>query len=83
MVNYQEIEPKIQALIEQKKQLKQFEKSLKDIYFISGLGADRRVFQRLKVEGYQPVYVNWLEPEKGPASLVLGQQGLSCTRDQR
>jgi hypothetical protein len=35
MVNYQEIEPKIQALIEQKKQLKQFEKSLKDIYFIA------------------------------------------------
>ncbi|MFZ1026949.1 MAG: alpha/beta hydrolase [Limnoraphis robusta] len=65
MVNYQEIEPKIPALIEQKKQVKQFEKSLKDIYFISGLGADRRVFKRLKVEGYKPVYVNWLEPKKG------------------
>ncbi|MEB3279943.1 MAG: alpha/beta hydrolase [Lyngbya sp.] len=49
----------------QKEQVEQFQKTLKDIYFISGLGADRRVFKQLQIEGYQPVYIDWLEPEKG------------------
>ncbi len=37
--------------------------SLKDIYCVSGLGADERVFQKLKFEGYQPVHIKWVEPE--------------------
>lgn len=49
----------------QKERVEQFKKTLKDIYFISGLGADKRVFQRLKIEGYNPVHIDWLEPEKG------------------
>ncbi|NJO77146.1 MAG: alpha/beta hydrolase [Cyanobacteria bacterium RM1_2_2] len=43
--------------------IKQAEKSLKDIYFISGLGADERVFRLLKFEGYRPVHIHWLEPK--------------------
>ena len=39
--------------------------SLKDIYCVSGLGADKRVFQKLKFEGYQPIHIRWLEPEQG------------------
>ena len=38
--------------------------ALKDIYCISGLGADRRVFQKLKFKGYQPVHIDWLKPNK-------------------
>ncbi|MGB3188650.1 MAG: alpha/beta hydrolase [Limnoraphis sp.] len=49
----------------QKENVEQFQKTLKDIYFISGLGADRRVFKRLQIKGYQPVYIDWLDPEKG------------------
>jgi pimeloyl-ACP methyl ester carboxylesterase len=41
------------------------ENSLKDIYCISGLGADERVFQKLKFQGYQPIHIKWLEPEAG------------------
>lgn len=41
------------------------ENSLKNIYCISGLGADERVFQKLKFEGYQPIHICWVEPEKG------------------
>jgi pimeloyl-ACP methyl ester carboxylesterase len=41
------------------------ENSLKDIYCISGLGADERVFQKLKFKGYQPIHIRWLEPKKG------------------
>lgn len=44
---------------------KQLERSLKDIYFVSGLGADARVFRLLEIEGYQPVHLSWVEPEKG------------------
>lgn len=36
----------------------------KRIYFISGLGADKRVFKRLKFEGYQAIHLNWLAPNK-------------------
>lgn len=32
-------------------------------YFISGLGADERVFQRLNLpEGLEPVYLKWIKP---------------------
>jgi pimeloyl-ACP methyl ester carboxylesterase len=47
--------------------IEQIEKSLKDIYFISGLGADARVFRLLEIEGYQPVHLSWVKPEKGEA----------------
>ncbi len=40
------------------------EKVQKNIYCISGLGADRRVFEKLKFKGYQPVHLNWLAPHK-------------------
>ena len=39
------------------------ENALQDIYCVSGLGADDRVFQKLKFEGYQPVHISWLDPE--------------------
>ena len=35
------------------------------LYFISGLGADERVFQQLKLEGYRVVHFQWEEPERG------------------
>lgn len=41
------------------------ERAEKDIYFVSGLGADERVFRELKFEGYRPVHIRWLEPERG------------------
>lgn len=40
------------------------EKAEKNIYCISGLGADRRVFNKLQFKGYQPVHINWLAPYK-------------------
>jgi pimeloyl-ACP methyl ester carboxylesterase len=34
-------------------------------YFISGLGADKTAFKRIKLpEGYEPVYLDWITPEK-------------------
>jgi pimeloyl-ACP methyl ester carboxylesterase len=36
---------------------------LKPIYFVSGLGADERVFRWLRYEGYRPVHIQWLSPE--------------------
>ena len=40
------------------------EKTQKNIYCISGLGADKRVFNKLKFKGYQPIHINWLAPNK-------------------
>jgi len=39
------------------------ENALKDIYCVSGLGADERVFQKLRFEGYRPIHIKWIEPE--------------------
>ena len=39
------------------------ENASKDIYCVSGLGADERVFQKLKFQGYQPVHIKWVEPQ--------------------
>lgn len=38
---------------------------LKPIYFVSGLGADERVFAWLKIDGYRPVHIRWLQPQVG------------------
>lgn len=56
----------LSAELEQQPQLttsERIENALKDIYCVSGLGADDRVFQKLKFEGYQPVHIRWLEPD--------------------
>lgn len=37
---------------------------MKTIYCISGLGADHRVFENLKCEGFELRPVQWLKPEK-------------------
>ncbi len=39
--------------------------TLKPIYFISGLGADERIFKWLRYDGYRPVYIPWEAPERG------------------
>jgi pimeloyl-ACP methyl ester carboxylesterase len=37
---------------------------MKAVYFISGLGADERVFQLLQLTGCKVHYVHWITPEK-------------------
>ncbi|MFD1256704.1 alpha/beta hydrolase [Mucilaginibacter terrae] len=36
---------------------------MEQIFLISGLGADRRLFNKLDLPGYEIVYVDWIEPE--------------------
>jgi pimeloyl-ACP methyl ester carboxylesterase len=38
---------------------------MQTVYFISGLGANRRTFSRLDLQFCQPVFLDWLQPEKG------------------
>ena len=33
------------------------------IFFISGLGADHRAFDRIKLDGYEQTHLPWIEPE--------------------
>jgi pimeloyl-ACP methyl ester carboxylesterase len=35
------------------------------IYFISGLGADERVFHRLQLAGFRAVHIHWEPPQQG------------------
>ena len=41
--------------------------TLKPIYFVSGLGADERIFQWLRYDGFRPVHIQWIDPKKGEA----------------
>ncbi|MGB5711821.1 MAG: alpha/beta hydrolase [Waterburya sp.] len=45
--------------------VKESENTLKNIYCVSGLGADERVFQKLKFPGYQLIHIQWKEPQPG------------------
>ena len=47
------------ALLKQKNNLN----TQQNIYCVSGLGADKRVFQKLSIKGYQPIHINWIEPK--------------------
>ena len=39
-------------------------------YFISGLGADKKVFQHIKLPSdYEPVFLDWISPKKKDESL--------------
>src|SRR5919198_557839 len=35
-----------------------------EVFFLSGLGADKTVFQFLDLSYCQPVFIDWLPPEK-------------------
>jgi len=59
------IEQSVQAVAPSAVAPEPSEKALEDIYFVSGLGADERVFRLLKFEAYQPVHIHWPSPEKG------------------
>lgn len=49
----------------------------REIYFISGLGADWRVFQRLQIEGYRPVHISWDRPRRGESIEAYAQRLLA------
>jgi pimeloyl-ACP methyl ester carboxylesterase len=36
----------------------------KNIYLISGMGANKKVFERINLDGYELNYIEWLIPEK-------------------
>lgn len=40
------------------------EQQPRKIYFVSGLGADERIFQWLRYDGFQPVHIQWIPPER-------------------
>jgi len=52
--------------------------SIRTIYFVSGLGADERIFQWLRYDGYRPKHIQWITPEKGESiegyALRLSEQ---------
>lgn len=58
------------------------EAKLKPIYFISGLGADRRIFQWLRADDYRPVHIEWVPPKKGESIENYTQRLLEQIEDE-
>jgi len=73
----------LKLVAKQAEAIGQIQRSLKDIYFVSGLGADQRVFRLLKVEGYQPVYIHWLDPERGESIEAYAQRLTQQIKSER
>ncbi len=45
------------------------------LYFISGLGADKRIFQKLAIpEGYKVCYLDWLVPESSESLAAYSRR---------
>ena len=52
-------------------------------YFISGLGADKKAFQRIKLPtGYEPVYLGWIIPEKNESLTDYARRFSSLINDE-
>ncbi len=57
--------------------------ALKPIYFISGLGADERIFQWLRYDGYCPVHLHWVAPERGESVEHYAQRLAAAIEEER
>jgi len=45
--------------------MKNYAQNKMNVYFISGLGADKRVFQKLNIDPkFNVIHINWIEPHK-------------------
>ena len=53
------------------------------IYFVSGLGADQRVFQKLKLSGYQAIHIQWVEPESQESIAEYTQRLISQIKSEK
>jgi pimeloyl-ACP methyl ester carboxylesterase len=47
---------------------------MKELFLISGLGADRRVFEFLDLSGYNLNYINWITPQPNESIEHYAQQ---------
>ncbi|MEM8723746.1 MAG: alpha/beta hydrolase [Cyanobacteria bacterium P01_G01_bin.39] len=53
------------------------------IYLVSGLGADQRVFQKLKLSGYQAIHIQWIEPEARESIAEYTQRLISQIESEK
>jgi len=50
---------------------------MKTIYFISGLGADKSIFQKLELRQLQPRFIEWIPPSKNETMEAYAQKLLN------
>ncbi len=50
---------------------------MQKIFLISGLGADRRLFNKLDLPGYELVFMDWLEPDERDTLTTYAQKLIS------
>jgi pimeloyl-ACP methyl ester carboxylesterase len=56
---------------------------MKDIYLFSGLGADKRAFQRLDLSGYRTTFIEWITPERDESIEAYAKRLLSQIKTDR
>lgn len=52
-------------------------------YFISGLGADKKAFQKISLpQAYEPVYLDWIPPQKEESLIDYARRFSSLINDE-
>ncbi|HEX6889921.1 MAG TPA: alpha/beta hydrolase [Chryseolinea sp.] len=54
-----------------------------ELYLLSGLGADRRVFDFLDLHGFKLIHIDWIKPEKGEKIESYARRLLEQIRTSR
>lgn len=57
--------------------------SMQRIYCLSGLGADQRIFSRLKLPGYELRHISWIQPRKKESLIDYAQRLAENIEDDR
>lgn len=47
---------------------------MEKVFLISGLGADRRLFNKLELPGYEMVHVDWIAPDQQDSIATYAQK---------
>lgn len=55
--------------------------SFKKVYFISGLGADKRIFSLLDLSFCEPVFIDWIKPLPGESLESYALRLRTCIND--
>lgn len=55
----------------------------KNIYIISGLGADERVFQRIDFQDYSPIFIQWIRPENKESISAYAKRLIEQIQDEK
>ena len=60
-----------------------FSKIMQKVYFIPGLGADKRVFNFLDLSFCEPIFIDWIKPSVAETLTSYAQRLFETIQDEK